>query len=86
MTRQRMGDQKRRKVEAEVGYPIYSMMHRGGRDPRYWQVNFYSESMDPEDGGLTGRYYPEVKRKMVGGIKLTTPSKLVTSDIRWSTR
>jgi len=81
-----MGDQKRRQVEAEVGYPIYSMWHRGGRNPRYWQVLFYSESMDPNDGGQTGRYYPEQKRKMVGGIKFTTPSKLVMSDIRWTSR
>jgi hypothetical protein len=79
-----MGDQKRRKVEAECGYPIFSMWHRGGRSPRYWQVYFYSESMDPADGGPTGVYYPKVERKMVGGIKFTTPSRLVMSDIRWS--
>ena len=73
--RQRIGDKKRRMVEAEVGYPICSMWHRGGRSPRYWQVYFYSASMDPADGGATGRYYPE---------QFTTPSKLVMSDIRWS--
>ena len=81
-----MGDKKRRKVEAEVGYPIFSMWHRGGRNPRYWQVFFYSASLDPADGGRTGSYYPEVKNKMLGGIKFTTPSKLVMSDIRWSQR
>ena len=42
--------------------------------------------MDPADGGQTGSYYPEQKLKMVGGIKFTTPSRMVMSDIRWSQR
>jgi len=59
--RQRVGEKKRKKVEALTGYPIESMWARGGRNPRYWQVFFLPETLDRNDGGAVGHYYPDTQ-------------------------
>ena len=78
--RQRVGDKKRREVEAKLGRPIRSMWSRGGRNPRYWDV-FFGEEGDIE--GDTGYWYPEQRQKVVGGKKIDYPERLVMSDMKW---
>lgn len=53
---QRMSDKKRKQVERETGLSIYSMWHRGGRRPRYYNL-FLREDDAPE--GKEALYYPD---------------------------
>ena len=61
--KQRMGDRSNRRIEEHCGYPVMSAWHRGGRNPRYYDVYFYSASLDERDGGPVGMYYPPIKNK-----------------------
>jgi hypothetical protein len=61
--KQRVGDKRRREVEKELGHPIRSMWHRGGRHPRYWEVFFEDHSV--------GRWYPETKHLEMTDMKWT---------------
>ena len=63
--KQRVGDKKRREVEAKVGRPIRSMWARGGRNPRYWDVFFGTED-DTE--GETGAWYPQTEVMKISDI------------------
>lgn len=80
--KQRMGDKNRRMVEEKTGKPVRSMWHRGGRNPRYWEVFFGTP--DDEEGEV-GYWYPEYVEK-VGGKKIHHQERLVMSDIPWKAR
>ena len=74
--KQRVGEKKRRAVEAEIGHPIRSMWARGGRNPRYWDVFFEDHSV--------GRWYPAQRKKLIGGRKIDTPGHLEMTDMKWT--
>ena len=66
--KQRVGEKKRKEVEAKLGRPIRSMWARGGRNPRYWDV-FFGEESDTE--GEFGYWYPQLERLEMTNEKWT---------------
>ena len=64
-----MSKAKTKEVEAKIGRPIRSMWHRGGRNPRYYDV-FLGEPDDTE--GDFGWWYPDSERLVLDTIKWKT--------------
>ena len=80
--KQRVGDKKRREVEAKVGRPIRSMWARGGRSPRYWDV-YFGTADDTE--GEVGYWYPAWQETR-GGRKIDHPERLEMDSMKWTAR
>ena len=76
--KQRVSDKKRRYVESKTGKPIRSMWARGGREPRYWDVLFEDHTI--------GYWFPEQRKKLIGGRKIDTPEHLEMTDMEWKER
>ena len=73
--KQRVGDKNRHYVEQRTGRKIRSMWHRGGRNPRYWDVFF--------EGGDVGLWFPEQRQKLIGGQKVDYPERLEMTGTKW---
>jgi L-rhamnose isomerase len=67
--KQRMSTKRHAEVEEATGMKVRSMWHRGGRNPRYYDV-FFGEEGDTE--GKVGFWIPDSKR-------------IEWSDIGWKT-
>ena len=55
--KQRMSKKKHRQVKEATGLKVFSLWHRGGRTPRYWDV--FVERHNLDGGWFYGYWYPE---------------------------
>jgi hypothetical protein len=78
--KQRMGDKKRKEVEEIIGRPVRTLLHRGGRNPRYYDV-FFGEPDDTE--GDVGFFFPAY-RETIGGKVVEHEWRLEMEDVKWT--
>ena len=74
--KQRMGEKARRRVQQVTGRPVRSVWHRGGRNPRYYDVFFGN---DDDTWGDVGFFFPdteELQMSEMGWKRLDRPVQL----------